>query len=217
MSANSDLARAIADRITAVAEQRGISINKLMSVAGVSKSVVDRMKLGNMPSVEKVTAVAAALDVPTEYLLGSGVFEKWDLLLRQKPAVLRAIAGMMEDLSKALPSGTDDLSFAKLVSIFKVDLEEGSDPAGTEILVISPIPTYDTPEPDSSEAARLEIEKEPVPEMSENGREMLSLYELLSEREQLLLLGRLQEMVAPMLGEGKGASTEARAAAGKAV
>ena len=49
MSANSDLARAIADRITAIAEQRGISINKLMSIAGVSKSVVDRMKLGNMP------------------------------------------------------------------------------------------------------------------------------------------------------------------------
>lgn len=185
-----------------------------MSIAGVSKSVVDRMKLGNMPSVEKVTAVAAALDVPTEYLLGSGVFEKWDLLLRQKPAVLRAIAGMMEDLSKALPSGTDDLSFAKLVSIFKVDLEEGSDPAGTEILVISPIPTYDTPEPGGSEAARLEIEKAPAPEISENGREMLDLYERLSEREQLLLLGRLQEMVAPMLGEGKGAP---QSSAGKAV
>lgn len=214
---SSEHARLIANRITELSSIRGISINRMLSVAGLNKSVVDRMKTGNMPSADKLAAIAQVLDVPTEYLLGSGVFEKWDLLLRQKPAVLRAIAGMMEDLSKALPSGTDDLSFAKLVSIFKVDLEEGSDPAGTEILVISPIPTYDTPEPGGSEAARLEIEKEPVPEMSENGREMLSLYELLSEREQLLLLGRLQEMVAPMLGEGKGASTEARAAAGKAV
>lgn len=214
---SSEHARLIANRITELSSIRGISINRMLSVAGLNKSVVDRMKTGNMPSADKLAAIAQVLDVPTEYLLGSGVFEKWDLLLRQKPAVLRAIAGMMEDLSKALPSGTDDLSFAKLVSIFKVDLEEGSDPAGTEILVISPIPTYDTPEPGGSEAARLEIEKEPVPEMSENGREMLSLYELLSEREQLLLLGRLQEMVAPMLGEGKGASTEARAATGKAV
>lgn len=214
---SSEHARLIANRITELSSIRGISINRMLSVAGLNKSVVDRMKTGNMPSADKLAAIAQVLDVPTEYLLGSGVFEKWDLLLRQKPAVLRAIAGMMEDLSKALPSGTDDLSFAKLVSIFKVDLEEGSDPAGTEILVISPIPTYDTPEPGGSEAARLEIEKEPVPEMSENGREMLDLYERLSEREQLLLLGRLQEMVAPMLGEGKGASTEARAAAGKAV
>lgn len=214
---SSEHARAIANRITELSSIRGISINRMLSVAGLNKSVVDRMKTGNMPSADKLAAMAQVLDVPTEYLLGSGVFEKWDLLLQHKQGVLKAIAGMMGDLSKALPSGTDDLSFAKLVSIFKVDLEEGSDPAGTEILVISPIPTYDTPEPDSSEAARLEIEKEPVPEMSENGREMLSLYELLSEREQLLLLGRLQEMVAPMLGEGKGASTEARAATGKAV
>ena len=214
---SSEHARLIANRITELSSIRGISINRMLSVAGLNKSVVDRMKTGNMPSADKLAAIAQVLDVPTEYLLGSGVFEKWDLLLRQKPAVLRAIAGMMEDLSKALPSGTDDLSFAKLVSIFKVDLEEGSDPAGTEILVISPIPTYDTPEPGGSEAARLEIEKAPAPEISENGREMLDLYERLSEREQLLLLGRLQEMVAPMLGEGKGASTEARAAAGKAV
>lgn len=214
---SSEHARLIANRITELSSIRGISINRMLSVAGLNKSVVDRMKTGNMPSADKLAAIAQVLDVPTEYLLGSGVFEKWDLLLRQKPAVLRAIVGMMEDLSKALPSGTDDLSFAKLVSVFKVDLEEGSDPAGTEILVISPIPTYDTPEPGGSEAARLEIEKEPVPEMSENGREMLDLYERLSEREQLLLLGRLQEMVAPMLGEGKGASTEARAATGKAV
>lgn len=211
---SSEHARAIANRITELSSIRGISINRMLSVAGLNKSVVDRMKTGNMPSADKLAAMAQVLDVPTEYLLGSGVFEKWDLLLRQKPAVLRAIAGMMEDLSKALPSGTDDLSFAKLVSIFKVDLEEGSDPAGTEILAISPIPTYDTPEPGGSEAARLEIEKAPAPEISENGREMLDLYERLSEREQLLLLGRLQEMVAPMLGEGKGAP---QSSAGKAV
>ena len=211
---SSEHARLIANRITELSSIRGISINRMLSVAGLNKSVVDRMKTGNMPSADKLAAIAQVLDVPTEYLLGSGVFEKWDLLLRQKPAVLRAIVGMMEDLSKALPSGTDDLSFAKLVSIFKVDLEEGSDPAGTEVLVISPIPTYDTPEPGGSEAARLEIEKAPAPEISENGREMLDLYERLSEREQLLLLGRLQEMVAPMLGKGKGAP---QSSAGKAV
>ena len=45
-----------------------------------------------------------------------------------------------------------------------------------------------------------ETEKAPVPGVSENGREMLELYERLPEREQLLLLGRLQEMVAPLLG-----------------
>lgn len=58
--------------------------------------------------------------------------------------------------------------------------------------------------------------KEPVPGISENGREMLALYEKLSERDQLLLLGRLQEMVSPMLGDSreKNQKDDARSAAG---
>lgn len=36
------------------------------------------------------------------------------------------------------------------------------------------------------------------PSLPENSREMLSLFEQLPERQQLILIGRLQEMVAPM-------------------
>lgn len=36
------------------------------------------------------------------------------------------------------------------------------------------------------------------PSIEENSREMLSLFERLPERQQLILIGRLQEMVAPM-------------------
>lgn len=42
-----------------------------------------------------------------------------------------------------------------------------------------------------------ETKKSPAPGISENGREMLELYEKLPEREQILLIGRLQEMTAP--------------------
>ena len=58
-------------------------------------------------------------------------------------------------------------------------------------------------------------EKEPKPTvLSENGQEMLKLYELLPEREQLILLGRLQEMTAPLTSAAKNrnpASSEGRA------
>ena len=61
-----------------------------------------------------------------------------------------------------------------------------------------------------------EAEKAPAPGISENGREMLELYEKLPEREQLLLIGRLQEMTAPLLGEvKKGGTTGAASSAGK--
>lgn len=60
------------------------------------------------------------------------------------------------------------------------------------------------------------IKKEPAPGISENGREMLALYEKLSERDQLLLLGRLQEMASPMLGDSreKNQKDDARSVAG---
>ena len=46
-----------------------------------------------------------------------------------------------------------------------------------------------------------DTEKAPVPGISENGREMLALYEKLPERKQVLLLGRLQEMTTPLLDD----------------
>jgi transcriptional regulator with XRE-family HTH domain len=61
-----------------------------------------------------------------------------------------------------------------------------------------------------------ETEKAPAPGMSENGREMLELYEQLPEREQLLLLGRLQEMTSPVSSEVKGGSEAAGSSAGRA-
>ena len=53
-----------------------------------------------------------------------------------------------------------------------------------------------------SDVREIGTKKEPALEVSENGREMLRLYERLPERDQLLLLGRLQEMAAPLLGQG---------------
>lgn len=61
-----------------------------------------------------------------------------------------------------------------------------------------------------------DTEKAPAPGISENGREMLALYEKLPERKQVLLLGRLQEMTTPLLGEAKkGGTTGAASSAGK--
>jgi hypothetical protein len=49
-------------------------------------------------------------------------------------------------------------------------------------------------------AVTQEAEKAPIPGISENGREMLDLYEQLPEREQLIFIGRLQEAVARLAG-----------------
>lgn len=50
-----------------------------------------------------------------------------------------------------------------------------------------------------SDVREMSIKKEPALEISENGQELLEIYNQLPEREQLLLLGRLQERYAPVL------------------
>lgn len=67
-----------------------------------------------------------------------------------------------------------------------------------------------------SDLRDMATKKEPALVISENGQEMLRLYEQLPEREQLLLLGRLQEMVAPLLGATE-ASVPPAMSEGKAV
>lgn len=46
-----------------------------------------------------------------------------------------------------------------------------------------------------SDVQEMGTKKEPTLGISENGRELLELYELLPEREQVLLIGRVQQMV----------------------
>ena len=65
-----------------------------------------------------------------------------------------------------------------------------------------------------SDVREMSIKKEPAPEISENGQELLEIYNQLPEREQLLLLGRLQERYAPVLDT---ASAEAPAHNAEAV
>ncbi len=214
-------ARFAADRITEIASNKGISVNKLLANAGLKKSVVDRMKLGSMPSSEKLAAIAAELDVPMEYIVGSGVFAKWDLILEHKGAILSSISSMMGDLSKTLCNGVDNLSLAKLVWAFGVDIDMGSDPSGVEILVTSPFPVYG-PEQESlsgssSNTGSPETKKEPTQEMTPDELEMLELFRTLPYREQQRAIGRLQTLVEVSKEEGPKKATGAQPSGGKAV
>lgn len=60
----------VIERITALARQRGISINQVLRESGLNKSVLDNMKRGSMPSADKLAALADYFDCSVDYLLG---------------------------------------------------------------------------------------------------------------------------------------------------
>lgn len=187
----SETARFAADKISAITTIKGLSVNKMLKMAGLDKSVVSRMKKGIMPSGDKIAAIASVLDVPMNFLVGSGIFEKWDLILEHRTAILSKIADMMKDLSANLENGVDDLTLAKLVWAFGIDIGMGEEPAGTEILVVSPIATSDVVA-SSQNVSNMrigDIKKEPASEISDSGRKMLEYFcELPHEQQQELLI-----------------------------
>ena len=61
---------AIAQRITDLCKEKGISINQLLQETKLNKSFVDNLKKGSIPSVDKISIVAEYFGVSVDYLLG---------------------------------------------------------------------------------------------------------------------------------------------------
>lgn len=60
----------IESRIVSIAKLKGLSKNKLLINANLSKSIFDNMKRGQIPSVDKIESIADYLDCSVDYLLG---------------------------------------------------------------------------------------------------------------------------------------------------
>ena len=59
------------DRISRLATTHNLSINKLLSEAGLSSTVMDNMKRGRIPAIDKVHCLADYFNVSVVGLLGS--------------------------------------------------------------------------------------------------------------------------------------------------
>ena len=60
----------IAQTIVRLCAEKGISANQMLQEAHLSKSFVDNLKKGSMPSVDKICAVADYFHVTVDFLLG---------------------------------------------------------------------------------------------------------------------------------------------------
>lgn len=59
----------IVQRIQELCTQKDISVNKMLTACNLSKSVVDNLKKGSIPSADKLKVIADYFHVSTDYLL----------------------------------------------------------------------------------------------------------------------------------------------------
>lgn len=58
------------DRILTLTNSKNLSINQMLKNADLSTSILDNMKRGRLPSVDKIYNIADYLDCSVDYLLG---------------------------------------------------------------------------------------------------------------------------------------------------
>ena len=56
--------------LTELASRNNLSINKMLTACGVSKSVVDNLKRGKYPNIDIIYTIADYFDVSIDYLFG---------------------------------------------------------------------------------------------------------------------------------------------------
>ena len=121
---------------------------------GVIKQTISNWEKNiSTPSIDAIVKLSSIFNVPTDYLLESGVFS----------------------------NGTDDITFAKLVYAFNIQIQNRDD--GVGISAKDPIPTY----------ANNAIQKHPV--MNNSSQDILQYYNQLTNIDKVWIMGQIVDLI----------------------
>jgi len=115
MSTTFDTAK-LTKTIEDLCTKKNISVKEMLLNCGLSRNVVDNLKKGSIPSVDKMAKIASYFGVPIDFLLGTGVFSNWNEIYEHKEAIIET----MERCFDGHPQITELLKLLKLNDIFFV-------------------------------------------------------------------------------------------------
>ena len=134
------------------------------------------------PDLEMIKKISNLFDVPTDYILGAGTFQNWDKLIENKEEIIKQISYSLKKMSNIVLSGMDDISFAKFVYAFRIELTDNGD--GTfGITSKEPIPNY------SNNAFFPEFST-----VSTEEEKLLTVYRCLSDEEKTIVYGKALDL-----------------------
>lgn len=134
------------------------------------------------PSYQVLSQIAEFFKVPTDYLLGVGVFENWNILLDNKQKIIKHVSLMASRLSVDILNGIDNISFARLVYAFDVHISPNKDDGTVGIIATDPIPTI---------SDKLIFEEN---QLSKKEERLVSIFRSLSDEEKIILYGKALDL-----------------------
>lgn len=79
------------DRIKNLCITKGVSINQMLKETNLNKSVIDNIKKGSIPSIDKIEKIADYFNVSVDYLLGRTTIKEneYEGILKEKNGDLK--------------------------------------------------------------------------------------------------------------------------------
>lgn len=180
--------------------KHGLTQLQLANILDISKSNISKYEAGSIePNIDTLTHIATYFNVPTDYLLGIGVFENWDILLKNKTIVIYRISKQAQLLSMNIKDEIDDIAFAKLVYAFDVHINTHED--GTiGLSAKDPIPTYTSNyfsndlSTSDTEKKLLSLYRVATPEGKKEILDLLDSFCTLNKKNRTKILGKCYEL-----------------------
>ena len=180
--------------------KHGLTQLQLAKILDISKSNISKYEAGSVePNIDTLTHIANYFDVPTDYLLGIGVFENWDILLKNKAIAIHQISKQAQLLSMNIKDGMDDIAYAKLVYAFDVHINMHED--GTiGLSAKDPIPTYtsnyfsNVPPVNDAEKKLLSLYRATTSEEKNEILDLLTSFCSLNKRNRTKLIGKCYDL-----------------------
>ena len=115
----------VAHNLSVALAERGKTQSDLAVFCKVGKSTVSNWCTGlKKPKTETLASIARWLDVPIEYLIGSGMFEDWKSINADRLGVLDSFPEWCDDqmcsviynISRTCPKVSDEVDFANFIN-----------------------------------------------------------------------------------------------------
>lgn len=133
----------IGKRLKQLRTLSGLTQEKVASDLNISQSTLASYETDyRTPKVDIMGSLADYYNVPIEFLLGTGPYKYWDELLKNKEHVLSIMSDAFARISYGLDTvGTDDLTYARLVGLFRIKGDHNKDGDFT-YSIEDPFPSY---------------------------------------------------------------------------
>ena len=98
-------------------ENKHLSQKDLATFLNISANSYQRYEYGTRePNLTTINQLANFFNVPTDFLLGNGVFSNWDDILNHKDIVIEFISNVMPNIKDFLNASDEIIVFIKILS-----------------------------------------------------------------------------------------------------